>query len=127
MLDNDQLADERFYNQIPKGLESFEGIDLSSYVCLYGEHIRIDMSDIVWKTIAEKNYFPFQKGYVRIDNKILLLYKEHHKSYLPEFKEFGVKECDYFWIPKMYHRLFTNKKEVPYFSDFHKTRPQSIK
>jgi hypothetical protein len=127
MLDNDQLMDESFYRKIPKNLESFEGIDLSTYVCLFDKHINLDTTEIIWETITEKNYFPFQRAYVRIENLILKIYREHHKSSSPEFKEFGIKECDYFWIPKAHYRIFTGKKEVPSFPDFKKVRPDSIR
>lgn len=127
MLDNDQLMNEQFYSKIPKGLESFEGIDLSDYVCLFDKHINLDIASIIWETITEKNYFPFQRAYARIDNFIFCVYREHHKSFSPEFKEFGIKECDYFWIPKTYYRLFIDKKEVPFFPDFKKVRPDSIR
>lgn len=123
MLDNDQLLNERFYSPIPAGMESFEGVDLSKYVCIFGGHICKDISSVEWLIIGEKNFLPLEKG----EFNGITLYRERQKFFAAECKEFGVEDREYIWIPKQFHRLFTGGKQVAQYPDFKKSRPNSIK
>lgn len=110
MLDRDQMQDsclQEAFLKKPEIDQSFQGIDLSKYICVMRSHCsqefiaQVDSLD--WEDIAEKNYQPFSKAEVQGS----IIYRERIVEFSHHYPHWGNRRNELFWVPRTICRKLT--------------------